>query len=669
YYYKVHAQNTNSAGSSDDTIGPSSILVNAFWKIHPTDDAYTVEEDYYGNYGDEPELKVRDYQGYCRYSWLKFSIENPEVVKSAMLCVRISDVESNGHGTIRAYSTATSWTEDTISESNAPLFGDWIADDSSGTAGSWDYWDISNFANSANTISIRLLCQSGINEGATYYSKEYSTVHYRPYLVVEYWGAPQDPIMVTGSEANSFVDEHFNNPDLDTEAWISHSYSPDTEWDYDIVREGLSYYEGTVLKFQDSVIAQHSEWRGYYFEQEHLDIRNAFRFETKLGWALDDMDSPAVQLGVELLDEEGFTITSIYFDYGGYWGNYAYIHGDIGATSNSWSTELYPPVITSPHDAMFEIERDLEGNIVLTYWKVFAQGSASYPYEIHTGTDTRNVNTVRLFCREKTPYDYAYSFSAWFDSIKETRKTTLGNPESIAPFTNPIEEQSFNSQLTKWFNPSGGAPIGSLISSVAIDGNAWHVNIDNDEWAIYQSLNGDRNDFKFAAIENKRVSFTFFALRDNSDSRVCAMIKYTSPGDREPKVVVGDWVLLANDGEWQQVAVTTTWRLPPNIESLEVWIIGEALLYNDFSAVIDESRLVIINDDIISQEHNYDATHGGECGIVSVNLATVYAQKPDGWSVKVIPIVVAQAASGFYISKISIDFAVSHGIADIAENG
>lgn len=664
YYFKIHAYAENNYGSEESETGIQSVLI----KHYPTDDAYTSEEDYTGNYGDEIDLRTRDYQMYMFTSWLKFSIDSPENVRSASLHAYVSNIESNGHGTIRAYSTITSWNEDSITEGTAPLNGDWLADDTGGSIGSWDHWDVTDAAGTADIISIRLLCQSGMDEGATYYSKEFNDPQYRPYLTIEYWGAPQEPIMVSNNEANPFVDDHFGNPNLDTDTWSPHTYSAATEWDYQIVSGG-SYYEDTRLKFYDNIIAQHNLWNGYYFDQENLDIRNAFCFETKVGWSLYQSDSPAVQIGVKLYDDQNGLIANIYFDYGGYWGDYAYIHGDIGTSSRDWSNYLKPPVATVPHDAMFEIERNLEGEIALTYWEVYDQYTRANPHEILVGTDTRSVAKVRLFCREKTPYDNAYTFGAWFDSIKETRTTTLRNPETDAPFANPIQQQSFSSELTEWQKPSGGAPIGNLISAVSIDGNAWHVNIDNDEWSMYQQLDGNRNDFRFAAIENQRVSFTFYAIRDNSDSKVCAMIKYTSPGDNEAKVVVGDWVYLSTDDSWEQVAVTTEWRLPPDIDTFEVWIIGEALPFNDFSAIIDESRLAIVENDNIDSDHCQHALYSVSCGTVSVNLATIYAYKPDGWNVKVIPIVLAQAAPGYVLKEINIDFAVSHGQAAIADNG
>jgi hypothetical protein len=635
YWYRIEAENGNSAGSTEATpIGPNEVLL----KHYPIDDAFTYAEmpdyrfGYEAGYIDKIWAATGDPEspGWF-YGYLKFDIDHPELVKRATLYAYDYQVELYGHGTIYAYECGTNWVEESITYANSHQsvsVGNLLDYDFDGSSGSWDDWDVT--AACSEEFSILLKPSPGTMKGAHYYSKESSNENHRPYLLIEYYGEPED--QPPPSPYSSFVDDQFTGLDLNPVWDVTTVNSPD--WDYDV---GISADEGCSMDLDYTDLNspyQHSEERGYYFEQTNLDISDEFDFEMKLGWLVTS-SAPSIQLGIELLGGVNLDIVIAEIVY--FYDMDNYKHWIVGQAG---SQEEYEQIYNHWDEVLFRLQRDpYNSRITLSGCEDLEYGQGYNSHTLLQGVqDSTTVRAVRLKMSVWAPYE-ASIFHTEVDFVKQNHFETMKNPaSSLAPFEDPLSEWGFEeTSLSAWKNgevePYGDAK-GSRSDYTIERSHSWEaklVTVPDKYWSLIQQVSSSCYD----AMKDRTMGFSFYARHSSTYSKVRAMIQYWVDLDGPPVVVSGDWIELSpGDGdEWSSVYVTTEHPIPNDIQSIEVRIAGMAVEHGmTFTGFVDAACLYIVNDDMFRDldEHYGYWQPEGDRGVVSMTTNTLKAEVSQG---------------------------------------
>ena len=692
YLYKIVATGINEYGESSTTYGP----IEQNYYLYPSDDTFTDSGTEIANYGTLSNMYVTYYHDGNHpertYGWLKFQLDDHQVIEQALLYAYVVSLPEVSHGSISVYEAGTGWTETSLTWSNqGSAISSALDTDTSGSAGSWDVWDITDLARAKPEFALLMKCTTS-DAGARYYTTEYADPTYRIHLKLKYFGVPERQI-------KDFRNDHFA---VDTYDPVTNTLDPSWEINpapggylqggFEFNYEGTGFDEGTNLYFPDVYRTVHDSWKGHYFDQTGLSLNGGFMFETKLGWYMDWFYAPYFKMGIQLLSSNGGVVAELYYDFPGSWGDIALIKARSGDYQGYYGTALDPGSTTMPHDALFQIYRDpYVREITFTYYEVYAGGVGANPHTVLTAQNSGTVETVRLFVTASTQgappdWDY-YSFSAWFDFVKSSKVLDLRNPgPTIAPFTEPIIDASFEeSTISGWTSEDGGAPVGIPGYSGLDSDHNWIAYTSESTWSMKQELDGSRNEFRLDAIRSKRISFSYHAMflyAIGHDVRLRAMIRCWENNNNEPIVIAGDWVTVAypDDGsnDWVEVPVRTMYPLPYSIQRIEVVMIGESINPTEsFGVYIDAAKLNILDDESFSGVQNFTpAGAGSECGISYISTIVSYcAIEGDEYVIRVAQLMIAVANTYHTIHHFQFEFellplyAGSSGSVTVVENG
>jgi len=176
-------------GISTVTLGP------------PTDDSHIEKNNPNTNYGSSTIIHTRGYKADIRRGYLKYSLSSlPPGIKitsaKVYLYVKGGDDSPNP---VAAYEVSDSWTEDTITWTNAPSPGSAIVTITVGASGQWYSWEIGSYAQSQydgdKVLSVVIAfpddtVSTDSSRHKDISSKEDPTVTNRPYLEVTYTYLP-----------------------------------------------------------------------------------------------------------------------------------------------------------------------------------------------------------------------------------------------------------------------------------------------------------------------------------------------------------------------------------------------------------------------------------------------------------------------------------------------
>jgi hypothetical protein len=150
----------------------------------PTDDAPVREATASTNYGDSSSLRTDGSSGSRVETYLKYAVTNlpaGETVQSAKL--RLWDTDNGTTDGPAVYTSATDWSESTITWANRPVkSGSGVADAGAIASASWVEFDVTPLVTGNATYSF-VLSQPG-RDGANYASKEHSDTTKKPQLVI-----------------------------------------------------------------------------------------------------------------------------------------------------------------------------------------------------------------------------------------------------------------------------------------------------------------------------------------------------------------------------------------------------------------------------------------------------------------------------------------------------
>jgi hypothetical protein len=180
--------------------------------FQPTDDAYVYQGATSTNYGADSSLVNNNTSGSVKRSWLKFTIDNlPLHARITNATLRLHATNSSGVTANVKGSTNTTWSEDSLTWSNAPSYNSTAISNGnqSVTAGPIDF-DVTSYATESGTYTF-VITQASTTE-TTWSSKEGST---SPELIITFTTIPDyghdTVIAAVGDIACDPSDPNYNN--------------------------------------------------------------------------------------------------------------------------------------------------------------------------------------------------------------------------------------------------------------------------------------------------------------------------------------------------------------------------------------------------------------------------------------------------------------------------
>ncbi len=666
YSYRILAQSKNGGGDSPSTTVEKTFTLTA-WRIAPMGDAWTYASDPNSNFNGNTIRVVAGYPALPGYGWLKFNVPYPELVKSATLYAYVNSLESNGHGSIKAYESGTNWNENTITYANSwntVSIGQMMAVDSEGSAGAWDSWNVLPAATKNQFISFRLTAVppvGGYWYGATYYSKEWSVLGSRPYLEVEYWGVAEEAWQPSG-----FMSDTFDAPTL-SPVWSVQS-DPGNPWSYRLGDWGDCGQRALIVSGTGAITQQ----LGYCFSQNNLQVTGPFFFET---WV--EILAVEGRIGISLYSG-GTPYAEVYFRWG--WGE--------GFISGS-SIRGNQPVETATYDYQGDgyqhlyIMRDCKGLVSAGILKDPYTNPDNLPTDITIATNRRELrsyatpstetpSTITSVKIQMVAKQYFGTGSLACLEIRSDSWLGLENPRrysdpiqggpTYACFESPLQCSDFQSSnvTTYWKDIQGQTPVGTLYNWGPPFACSWHASSTGSrEYTLMQQLVNDRISMTLDAIRGRIVSFKFSARYDAGPGAVRAVMRYHVVGQADPVAIAGPWVQLVQD-EWVDASVDTSRPLPPTIDWLQVIMQGTAVgTSQTFSGYFDNTGFGIKEDNSLSL-----AATGGS--LVSCGLAVVHAAYvPSLYEARLVTVLIIEAGSGTTLDRLWLDVKVSDGKGSI----
>lgn len=468
-----------------------------------------------------------------------------------------------------------------------------------------------------------------------------------------------------------FVNDEFTSPQLLPVWEVENSNSPEIPLE---LQSPPGYLLLDYDALYDAPIGQNTAPRGYEITQDNLIEDGAFRVEVRTSWNIYNgpgLGYPELKVGFELVDKFGYKAAEIYYENPGSGSNVVpSIKSFIAGQEGTPFEDIWTEYGDSQGDTTFVVERDSVGWMRVIYYDRVYGGRNVNPHLLFERTHPTEIASIRLVLQYSTPKTSCEKIYAGFNSVKQEpvlQLKALGSAQGV--FVEPIKGADFDydTDISFWTGDGVASPDYSIDSG----GRSWKV-VNHAIWSVSEVLPDDTA-FRYAAIQNKMVGFTFYAKYGGTDTFVRAEISYWIAGDSYEYRCFGDWVLITglSDG-WTKVSVLTQTELPNDVNLLEVRIVGKAAETSTYGNIyIDNTKFSIVKTQLLGAEECYfrlDGEEGEACGTAMFEIMLTFASSADGYNLHLFPVISACAFDGYIIRNVEMEWAVTDGWADTDQN-